>query len=76
MHNEIKLCSKEDNGVILFCHILSKKTKKTLYTTYLRPIVSYVYYTWFRTAGDENKLDVRKVLRKIYGPVYYTDTQM
>jgi len=51
---------------------LSKKIKETLYTTYLRPVVSYACCTWATTAGDKNKLNIneRKVLRKIYGPVY------
>jgi hypothetical protein len=40
--------------------------------------VTYACCTWATTAGDENKLNIfeRKVLRKIYGPVYNPDTQV
>jgi len=45
---------------------------------YLRPVVSYVCCTCATTAGNENKLNIfeRKVLRKIYGPMYNLDTQV
>ncbi|XP_008189884.1 uncharacterized protein LOC103311866 [Acyrthosiphon pisum] len=55
-----------------------RKNKEKLYTTYLRPVVTYACCIWATTAGDENKLNIfeRKVLRKIYGPVYNPDTQV
>lgn len=44
----------------------------------LRPVVSYACFTWATTAGDANWLNIfeRKVLRKIYGPVYNPYTQV
>jgi len=40
--------------------------------------VTYSCCTWATTAGDENKLNIfeKKVLRKIYGPVYNPDIQV
>jgi hypothetical protein len=84
MYNENKLRLKADNGCyfallhLLKSKLLSRKAEETLYTTYLRPAVSYVCCTWAITAGDENKLSIfeRKVLRKIYGPMYNPDTQV
>jgi hypothetical protein len=84
MHNEIKLRLKAGNGCyfatshLFRSKLLSRKNKEELYTTYLRPVVTYACCTWATTAGDENKLSIfeRKVLRKIYGPVYNPDTQV
>ncbi|KAL4103226.1 hypothetical protein QTP88_018603 [Uroleucon formosanum] len=84
MHNEIKLRLKAGNGCyfamshLFKSKLLSRKNKEKLYTTYLRPVVTYACCTWATTAGDENKLNIfeRKVLRKIYGPVYNPDTQV
>jgi hypothetical protein len=85
MHNEIKICLKAGNECyfallrLLKSKLLSRKAKEMIYTMYLRPAVSYAYFTWATTAGDENKLNVfeRKVLRKMYGPVYNNpDTQV
>lgn len=58
--------------------LLSRKTREKPYTTYLRPAVSYACCTWATTARDENRLNIfeRKVLRKMYGPVYNPDTQV
>jgi hypothetical protein len=84
MHNEIKIRLKAGNGCyfamshLFRSKLLSRKNKEKLYTTYLRPVVTYACCTWATTAGDENKLNIfeRKVLRKIYGPVYNPDTQV
>lgn len=50
---------------------LSIKSKSTLYSSYLRPVLSYGCETWSVTKGDEEKLLTfeRKVLRRIYGPI-------
>jgi len=58
--------------------LLSMKNMEKLFTTYLRPTVSYACSTWATTSGDENKLNIfeRKVLRKMYGSVYNPVTQM
>jgi hypothetical protein len=51
--------------------ILSRNTKLQLYTTMVRPVVTYAAETWVMTAADENALKVfeRSILRKIFGPV-------
>jgi len=82
MHNEIKHRLKAGNGCyfallhLLKSKLLSRKAKETLYTTYLRPAVSYAFCTGVTTAGDENKLSIfeSKLLRKVYGPAYITLT--
>jgi len=84
MHDEIKLRLKAANGCyfamahLFKSKLLSRKTREKLYTTYLRPAVSYACCTWATTAGHENRLNIfeRKMLRKIDGPVYNPDTQM
>ncbi|XP_026807777.1 uncharacterized protein LOC113550244 [Rhopalosiphum maidis] len=55
---------------------LSRKTKRKLYISYLRLIVMYGCKTWSTTKGDETKLLTfeRKVLRRIYGLIYNTET--
>lgn len=42
-----------------------------LYSSYLRPVLSYGCETWLVTKGDEEKLLTfeRKILRRIYGPI-------
>jgi hypothetical protein len=46
-------------------------TKKRIYRSIIRPVVTYGAETWYLTAKDRNNLEVweRKVLRKIYGPL-------
>jgi len=58
--------------------LLSRKNKEKLYTSYLRPVVTYACCTWATTAGDENKLNIfeRMVIRRIYGPVYNSDIRV
>jgi hypothetical protein len=43
-----------------------------MYRTIIRPVVAYGCETWCLTANDDRSLRAweRKVLRKIYGPVY------
>lgn len=43
---------------LLKSKLLSRKTKDKLYTTYLRPAVSYACCTWATIAGDENRLNI------------------
>jgi len=57
---------------LLRSKLLSRKSKITLYTSYLRPIVTYGCETWSTTKDDNRKLAIweRRILRNIYGPVY------
>jgi len=43
----------------------------------MRPLVTYACETWSSTQGDEEKLQnfERKILRKIYGPVYNNELE-
>jgi hypothetical protein len=43
-----------------------------MYRTIIRPVVTYGSETWWLTVNDKRSLRTweRKVLRKIYGPVY------
>lgn len=78
MHNEVKMRLNVANRCyftmkeMLSSKLLSRRTKERLYCTYMRPIVTYACETWSSTQGDEEKLQnfERKILRKIYGPVY------
>ncbi|XP_050444050.1 uncharacterized protein LOC126847716 [Adelges cooleyi] len=56
---------------------LSKKFKEKLYVSYIRPVLTYACATWSSTKGDEEKLRrfERKILRRIQGPVFNTETQ-
>lgn len=47
-------------------------SKILLYTSYLRPIITYECETYSSTKGDNNRLVIfeRNVLRNIYGPIY------
>jgi hypothetical protein len=78
MHREIK--EKISNGnryyfsinKLLRSKVLSRKSNTTLYTCYIRPIVTYGCEIWSTTKYDNRKLAIwkRKILRNIYGPVY------
>jgi hypothetical protein len=50
----------------------ARNTKVRMYRTIIRPVVTYGSETWCLTANDDRSLRTweRKVLRKIYGPVY------
>lgn len=82
MHNEVRLRLNAANrryyamSKLFSSKLLSRKTKKKLCISYLRPIVMHGIVTWSTTKGDETKLLVfkRKVLRRIYGPIYNTET--
>lgn len=54
---------------------ISKRTKKAIYKTTIRPVVMYSSETWTTTKSIENMLNTweRKVLRKIYGAVQDKD---
>ncbi|XP_025420516.1 uncharacterized protein LOC112690673 [Sipha flava] len=77
MHNEIKLRIASGNkGYYAFAKLfksklLSRKSKEYLYSSFLRPVLTYGCETWSVTKEDEEKLNIfeRKVLRRIYGPV-------
>ena len=49
---------------------ISRKTKKNIYKTIIRPVVTYGSETWTLTKSAETVLNTweRKVLRKIFGP--------
>ncbi|KAF0721180.1 putative transposon-derived protein F52C9.6 [Aphis craccivora] len=78
MHNEIKERIANGNrcyfsiNKLLRSKLLSRKSKTTLYTSYLRPVVTYGCETWSTTKDDNRKLAIweRRILRNIYGPVY------
>uniref|UniRef100_A0A2S2PQV7 Uncharacterized transposon-derived protein F52C9.6 n=1 Tax=Schizaphis graminum TaxID=13262 RepID=A0A2S2PQV7_SCHGA len=79
MHKEIKERISNGNrcyfsiNKLLRSKLLSRKSKTTLYTSYLRPVVTYGCETWSTTKDNNKKLAIweRKILRNIYGPVYY-----
>jgi len=50
--------------------------KKQLYTTLIRPVVTYGVETWKLRNNDERKLMIfeRKILRKIVGPTKNRET--
>ncbi|KAL4104510.1 hypothetical protein QTP88_019805 [Uroleucon formosanum] len=83
MHNEIRMRINAANRCyftmreMFFSKILSRRTKERLYCTYMRPVVTYACETWSSTQGDEEKLQnfERKILRKIYGPVYNNELE-
>jgi len=60
---------------LLKSKLLSRKSKTLLYTSYLRPVITYACETWSSTKGDDNRLAIfeRKVLRNIFGPIYNTE---
>jgi len=57
--------------------LFSRKTKEHLYISYIRPVLTYACATWATTKGDDEKLRLfeRKILRKIYGPVFNNTEQ-
>ena len=52
--------------------MLSKATKVQIYTTIIRPTVTYGCETWRLTKELERRLNVfeRSILRRIWGPIY------
>ena len=83
MHNEIRMRLNAANRCyftmkeMFSSKLLSRRTKQRLNCTYLRPIVTYACETWSSTQGDEERLQSfeRKILRKVYGPVYNNDLE-
>ena len=57
---------------ILKSRIVSRKTKEQMYTTIIRPIVTYGGETWRLTKEQERRLLVFEngILRRIWGPVF------
>lgn len=51
--------------------LLSRKSKVTLYTSYMRPVLTNGCETWATTKGDYSKLSIteRKVIKKKFGLV-------
>lgn len=76
MHNEIQLRIGAVNKAcfvmskMFSSNLLSKATKDTLYTWYLRTVVIYVFETWSTTQGGEEKLLTfeKTVLWIFHGP--------
>jgi len=64
-------------GKLLSSKILSKEVKTQLYLTVIRPIVMYGSQCWTLRRTEEDRLLIfeRKVLRKIYRPIYDQDLQ-
>lgn len=71
MHNKIKLRLKAGNRCYFampnLCKskLMSNKTKESLYSTYIKPVVSYAY-TWTTTAGDEKRLNIFERIMDLY----------
>jgi len=59
-------------GNLLSSRVLSKEVKIQFYLTTIRPLVMYGSQCWTLRKTEEDKLHVfeRKVLRKIYDPIY------
>lgn len=57
--------------------ILSHQSKIRIYLAYIRPVLKYGCEAWTMCKTDRNSLAVfeRKVLRKIFGPVFNPVTQ-
>jgi hypothetical protein len=62
---------------LLRSKLLSRESKITLYTSYLKPMLIYGCNTWATIKGDYAKLCTteRKVLRKNFGPDYNRETK-
>lgn len=56
---------------LLKSRVLSRRCKKIIYRTIIRPVVTYGCETWVMTRRSEELLNrwERKILRKVYGPV-------
>lgn len=74
---------KLETDVILSCHVNLNQNYwqiklKKIYDIYLRSVVSYTCSIWTTTASDEKRLNIfeRDVLRKMYGPIYNSVTQV
>ena len=58
-------------GALMKSRALNRSLKLKIYTTLLRPTVTYGYKAWTLTSRNEQQLRIfeRKILRKIFGPV-------
>jgi len=71
MHNEIKIrISAANKGYyalekLFKSKLLSRRSKERLYTSFLRPVLTYACETWSTTKGDEEKMAYFE--RRIYG---------
>ncbi|KAL4084186.1 hypothetical protein QTP88_028016 [Uroleucon formosanum] len=76
--SRIQLANKGYYGLekVLKSRTLSKNLKIRMYMTLLRPIVMYGSETWALRKAEEQRLGVfeKKVLKKIYGPVFDNQT--
>jgi hypothetical protein len=74
----IQLANREYYGLekVLKSKSLSKALKIKMYMTLLRPIVLYDSETWALRKTEESRLMIfeRKVLRKMFGPIYDRQT--
>jgi hypothetical protein len=78
--SRIQLANKGYYGleIILKSRTIFKNLKIRMYMTLLRPIVLYGFETWALRKSEEQRLGVieRKVLRKIYGSVLDSETNV
>ena len=60
------------NSKLLKSKLLTRNTKMRIYNTLIRPVVTYGCETWTMLQEDSKALMVfeRKIVRRIYGPVY------
>jgi len=58
-------------GALMKSRALSRSSKPKIYTTLIRPVVTYGCETWTLTSQNEQQLRIleRKILRKMFGPV-------
>lgn len=80
IHGEISIRLGDANqclNALFKSKLLSRKTINHLYISYIRLILTYVCATWAKTKGDDEKLRLfeRKILRKMYGPVFNNTEQ-
>lgn len=61
---------------LLKSKVTSRRTKINIYKTIIRPVVMYGCEAWTLTAANEERLRVfeRRILRKIYGPIFDAST--
>lgn len=58
-------------GKLFKSKLLSRRSKKILYSSFLRSVLVYVYKSWLTAKGYEKNISIfeKKVLKKIYGPL-------
>jgi len=74
INNRIMLANRSYFGLvnIFKAKNISRKYKVILYKTFIKPVLMYGAAAWVLSKADELRLGVfeRKVLRKMYGPIY------